>query len=126
MQRKWPRTRSRCSTWSARCSEQNVELPSGRVENLDREMTIQTRGELKTAEQFNRLVIRNDGANLVRLRDIGQAREGRGKRAHHRAFQRKPVRGARRGEAIAGNTVEVAEGIKTEMERIKDAVPEGI
>src|SRR5262245_19843153 len=27
--------------------QQNVELPSGRVENLDRELTIETRGELK-------------------------------------------------------------------------------
>ena len=30
---------------------QNIELPSGRVENLDREMTIQTLGQLKTAEE---------------------------------------------------------------------------
>src|SRR5204863_8113000 len=55
---------------------QNVQLPSGRVENLDREMTIATRGELKTVEQFNRLVIKNDGVKIVRLRDIGEAREG--------------------------------------------------
>src|SRR6185436_9470773 len=56
--------------------QQNVELPSGRVENLDREMTIETRGELKTPEEFNGLVIRNDGARLVRLRDIGNAQQG--------------------------------------------------
>src|SRR5437870_4858587 len=35
--------------------EQNIELPSGRIENLDREMTIQTHGELKTAAEFNEL-----------------------------------------------------------------------
>src|SRR5688572_16784502 len=35
--------------------QQNVELPSGRIENLDREMTIETRGQLKTADEFNRL-----------------------------------------------------------------------
>src|SRR6185295_18386706 len=56
--------------------QQNIELPSGRVENLDREMTIQTRGELKTADEFNELVIRSEGANLVKLRDIGRAEEG--------------------------------------------------
>src|SRR6266446_2809888 len=56
--------------------QQNIELPSGRVENLDREMTIETRGELKTAEEFNNLVVRTDGATLVRLRDIGRAEEG--------------------------------------------------
>jgi multidrug efflux pump len=55
---------------------QNIELPSGRVENMDREMTIQTRGELKTAEEFNDLVIRTEGATLVRMRDIGRAEAG--------------------------------------------------
>jgi multidrug efflux pump subunit AcrB len=53
--------------------QQNIELPSGRVENLAREMTIQTRGELKTPEEFNELVLFSEGAKLVRLRDIGEA-----------------------------------------------------
>src|SRR5205814_2038737 len=56
--------------------QQNVELPSGRVENLDREMTIETRGELKTAEQYDQLVIKNEGTKIVRLRDIGRAEAG--------------------------------------------------
>src|SRR5437867_6906429 len=49
--------------------QQNVELPSGRVENLEREMTIETRGELKTAEQYNQLVLKNDGTKKICLRD---------------------------------------------------------
>src|SRR5437667_9533544 len=56
--------------------QQNIELPSGRVENLDREMTIETRGELKTAEQYDQLVIKNEGTKIVRLRDIGRAEAG--------------------------------------------------
>src|SRR5256714_809162 len=56
--------------------QQNVELPSGRVENLDREMTIQTRGELKTADEYAKLVIKTKGTRFVRLRDIGDARPG--------------------------------------------------
>ena len=58
--------------------EQNVELPSGRVEGQERELAIKTRGQLKTPEEFNRLVIRHDGPNFVRLLDIGEAVEGRG------------------------------------------------
>ena len=50
---------------------QNLELPSGRVESLEREMTIQTLGEMKTAEAFRRLVIRQDGDRLIRLSDVG-------------------------------------------------------
>src|SRR5258708_12767266 len=56
--------------------QQNVELTSGRVENLDSEMTIETRGELKTPEQYNQLVIKIDGTKIVRLRDIGRAEAG--------------------------------------------------
>ena len=56
--------------------QQNVELPSGRVENLDREMTIETRGQLKTPAEFNALVIRSESNRNVRLRDIGEARAG--------------------------------------------------
>src|SRR5436190_9564369 len=56
--------------------QQNIELPSGRVENWQREMTIETRGELKTPDEFNGLVIRNEGAKLVRLLDVGEARAG--------------------------------------------------
>jgi len=56
--------------------QQSIELPSGRVENLDREMTIQTRGEMKSVEEFNNLVLRAEGANLVRLKDGGPAEAG--------------------------------------------------
>ena len=34
-------------------------------------MTIQTRGELKTPHEFNKLVIKNDGVKITRLLDVG-------------------------------------------------------
>ena len=82
--------------------EQNIELPSGRVENLDREMTIQTRGELKTSEEFNNLVIRTEGSTLVRLRDIGRAEEGVEDTARDRPGARQTMRVPRRREASEG------------------------
>ena len=53
-----------------------MELPSGRIENRDREFTIQTYGELKTPEAFNRMILRRDGERVVRLQDVGHAVEG--------------------------------------------------
>src|SRR6185503_15815526 len=35
---------------------QNVELPSGNVESYERQLSIQTLGELKTPEEYNELV----------------------------------------------------------------------
>ncbi len=105
--------------------QQNLELPSGRVENLDREMTIQTRGELKTAVEFNELVIRNEGANLVRLKDIGRAEEGvEDVRTIARA-RGKPCIFLGVVKQAKANTVTVAQSIKREMLAIKPSLPIG-
>jgi multidrug efflux pump len=106
--------------------EQNVELPSGRVENLDREMTIQTQGELKSADQFNSLVIRNDGANLVRLRDIGEAKIGPEDERTIGRFNGRPAVALGVVKQTQANTIDVANAIKKEMERLQAILPEGI
>jgi hydrophobe/amphiphile efflux-1 (HAE1) family protein len=105
--------------------EQNIELPSGRVENLDREMTIQTRGEMKTAEEFNNLVVRAEGVTLVRLRDIGRAEEGA---EDYRTIARargKPCVFLGVVKQAKANTVEVAQSIRAELEAIKPTLPQG-
>src|SRR5437016_795347 len=106
--------------------QQNVELPSGRVENLEREMTIETRGELKTPEQYDQLVIKNDGTKLVHLRDIGRAEAGV---ENYRTVARnngEPCVFLGVVKQSKGNTVEVAHGIKAEMERIRRTLPAGV
>ena len=105
--------------------QQNVELPSGRVESFDREMTIQTRGELKTAEEFNELVVRADAAALVRLRDIGRAEPGV---EDYRTIARsrgKPCVFLGVVKQAKANTVSVAQAIKAEVAVIKPTLPEG-
>lgn len=105
---------------------QNVELPSGRVENLDREMAIETLGELKTAEQFNQLVVRADGDMLVRLRDIGLAEAGPEDVRSVARFNGKPSVGVGIVKQTQANTIEVARGIKKELERQKRLLPAGV
>jgi multidrug efflux pump len=105
--------------------QQNVELPSGRVENLDREMTIQTRGELKTADEFNGLVLRADGANLVRLRDVGRAEAGA---EDYRTIARaggKPCVFLGVVKQAKANTVSVARGIREETAAVRGTLPQG-
>jgi multidrug efflux pump len=106
--------------------EQNIELPSGRVENLDREMTIETLGELKTAQQFNSLVIRNTAANLIRLRDIGEARTGPEDERSIGRFNGRPSVALGVVKQTQANTLDVANAVKTEMERLRGVVPEGV
>ena len=106
--------------------QQNVELPSGRVENRSREMTIQTRGELKTPEEFNLLVIRNDAEKLVRLRDIGEAKAGVENERTIARNNGRPCIFLGIVKQSKANTVEVAEGIKAEVEKLKSILPPGV
>ncbi len=52
---------------------ENVELPSGRIEGENTELPIRTLGRINTAEEFNDLIIKESGNNVVRFRDIGYA-----------------------------------------------------
>jgi len=106
--------------------QQNVELPSGRVENVSREMTIQTRGELKTPEEFNQLVIRSDAEKLVRLRDIGEAKAGVENERTIARNNGRPCIFLGIVKQSKANTVDVANGIKTEVQRLKEILPAGV
>ncbi|MCX6835444.1 MAG: efflux RND transporter permease subunit [candidate division Zixibacteria bacterium] len=52
---------------------ENVELPSGRIEGYNTELSIRTFGRLTTAEEFNNLIIKQTDGSVVKLRDVGQA-----------------------------------------------------
>ena len=106
--------------------EQNVELPSGRVENLNRELTIQTRGQLLTSTEFERLVIRQEGDRIVRLRDVGKAREGVEDERAIARFRGKPSIGLGVVRQSTANTLEVAQGVKDRLDEIAPQLPEGI
>ncbi|MBU2533755.1 MAG: efflux RND transporter permease subunit [Alphaproteobacteria bacterium] len=56
--------------------QQNVEVPAGRIESIGREFSILSETDLRTTEQFNRLVIKQEDGYLVRLADVGYAEIG--------------------------------------------------
>jgi multidrug efflux pump len=106
--------------------EQNVELPSGRVENIDREFTIQTRGELKTPDEFKRLILRQSGTDVVRLGDVGWAEYGVEDLRGIARFNSRPSVGLGVVRQSKANTLSVAEAIKQQMDAIAPSLPEGI
>ena len=51
----------------------NIELPTGRVEGATTELTVRTNGRLNTPEEFNNLIIKEDAFNIVKFQDVGRA-----------------------------------------------------
>ncbi|CAN5375221.1 efflux RND transporter permease subunit [soil metagenome] len=54
-------------------NNQNVELPSGRIEGMTTELSVRTMGRLTTAEEFNNLIVKEEGGRTVRFQEIGHA-----------------------------------------------------
>lgn len=54
-------------------SNANVELPSGRIEGDNTELTIRTVGRIETEAGFNDLIIKETNGVIVRFKDIGLA-----------------------------------------------------
>ena len=52
---------------------ENIELPAGRVEGNDVELTVRTLSRLETAAEFNNLILREQNGQIVRFADVGYA-----------------------------------------------------
>lgn len=53
--------------------QENVELPSGRIEGYSTELTVRTLSRMEDASEFNRMILRNDDNGTVRFEDVGRA-----------------------------------------------------
>ena len=52
---------------------ENVELPSGKISGNATELTVRTFGRLNTEEEFENLIVKNDGGVDIKLKDVAQA-----------------------------------------------------
>ncbi len=52
---------------------ENIELPAGSIEGNTTELTIRTMGLMTTPQEFNNLILKQTGDQLIRVRDIGRA-----------------------------------------------------
>ena len=106
---------------------ENVELPAGGVESVDRQFSVRTERNFHTADEFARLVIaRGDGGYLVRLGDV--ARVERGTEEDRTLFRGNgtPMVGLGIIKQSTANTIAVADAAKAEMARLNPTLPEGM
>lgn len=104
----------------------NVELPSGKLSGVNTELTVNTLGRINTVEEYNNLIIKDDGGQTVRLKDIGYAVLGaenfetslKSNTIHMVALALVPQPGS--------NYVEIADEFYKRMEQMKDEVPKDI
>lgn len=102
---------------------ENVELPSGRLEGDNTELTVRTLGLLQTPEDFNNLIIKEEQGNTVRFSDIGYAEYYP---ENERTILRRdgvPMTGLVAVPLPGSNHIEIADEFHRRIEEIKKDLP---
>jgi multidrug efflux pump len=105
---------------------ENVELPSGRVEGVNTELTVRTMGQLVTVQDFNDLIIREEEGKIIRFRDIGYAELGP---ENYRTVLKRdgiPMVGVVLRPQPGANYIAIIDEFYNRVEQIKKDLPEDI
>ena len=105
---------------------ENVELPSGSIEGNTTELTIRTMGLMTTAEQFNNLVLKEDGNRIVRFSDVGRAELGPADIKSYMKMNGVPMVGVVVIPQPGANHIDIADAVYERMERMKKDLPDDV
>jgi len=106
---------------------QNVELPAGRLESKDQNVTLRVERPFTTPEQFAQLVV-GRGANgyLVRLGDVARVEQGAENPYYQFRLNGASAVGLGVVRQSGANTLEVADRAKAEADLIRPSLPDGM
>lgn len=107
-------------------TRENIELPSGRVEGQNIELTVRTLGRLNTPQEFNDLVITQSGDDIVRFRDLGYAEYAPENERTILRRDRVPMVGIVVVTQPGSNSIAIADEFYKRVESIKKDVPADI
>lgn len=106
---------------------ENVEMPSGRIEGYQTELTIRTIGRLTTEEEFNNLIISEKESNVIRLKDIGFAKLlPENERTQLRGNGGIDMVGVAITPQAGSNHIAIADNVYERLEQIKKDLPDDI
>jgi multidrug efflux pump len=106
---------------------ENVELPSGRIEGYNTELSIRTFGRLSTPEEFNDLTIKEANGSVVRFRDVGRAvLTAENERSIMLGNGSIPMVSVVLVPQSGSNQIAIADAFYSRLEQIKKDLPEDI
>lgn len=103
---------------------ENVELPSGKIAGDNTELTVKTSGKFSTEEEFNSMIIKSDGDQVVTLQDIGYATLGPENEETILRQSGVPMIAIAIVPQPGANYIEIADEFYKRVEQIKKEIPD--
>lgn len=105
---------------------ENVELPSGSIEGNKTDLSIRTMGLMHTAKEFNDLIVKKDGFNIVRFSDVGEAEIAAEDLRSSMTKNTEPVVMTVIIPQPGANHIEIADEVYKRIEQLKKDLPEDV
>ena len=106
-------------------TQQNVDIPGGRIESVTREFTVRTQGNMTEVPDFENLVLAVRGGYQVKFSDIGRVELGKNDYRGESFFRGRPTVGIQVYRQSQSNLLDLAEGVKGQMPNIMSDLPQG-
>ena len=106
--------------------QQNVEIPSGRIESLDREFTVLSRTGLRTPAEFSRIVVKDAGGFAVRIGDVGRVELGPTDERRSTRYNGKTAVILGIVKQATANPLDVSHGLRQMMPDLVAGLPAGM
>jgi hydrophobic/amphiphilic exporter-1 (mainly G- bacteria), HAE1 family len=101
---------------------QNIALPAGSYERGTREITVKTKGEVKTAEEVADILLPTAAGSSLRVRDVAEVVDGMEKADSASFLDGRAAVGLVIRKQSGSNTVEVAHDVRKAIEDVRERV----
>src|SRR5262245_27287180 len=102
---------------------ENVEIPGGRIDQGDAELTLRTLGRVEAPAQFAEIVIANANGTPIRVRDVAAVEDSTEEVRTGALFDGQPTIVVDVRRQSGQNTVEVIDGIKRKLAQLRRVLP---
>lgn len=117
---------------AAAIQSQNIEVSAGAVgqppvnDNSAFEYTLVSQGRLKTPEEFGNIIIKAQGADMLRLKDVAKIDLGSNSYSNSSTINGKQGCAIGINQLPGANALHVAEGCIKELDRLSQYLPDGV
>ncbi len=107
-------------------SAANVEIPGGNLTQGDRQLILRTTGKLKNVSDFENIVVSSPRDQLIYLSDIATVKDSTVEKTSLTRLNGTTAVGLNVKKQSGSNTVNVADAVKKEVEKIKKDLPQDV
>ena len=106
--------------------QQNVEIPSGRIESNEREFTVLTQTDLNTPAQFERIILKQAEGYLVRMSDVARVEIGAEEERSYTRYKGNNAAALGVVKQSVANPLDVSAAVRAELPIIEKSLPPGM